>query len=193
MPRAELDDQELARLMGAAQRGDAAAYTQLLDAITGRVRRIVAHRRGFVGHAEVEDIVQDVLLSLHAVRATYDPTRPFGPWLMAIVRHRLADAARRYARHGAREVSFDDPDVTFVEPSTKSGTESWGDSEVLESAIRQLPRGQREAIELVKLQELSLKEASKATGTSVGALKVATHRAVSALRRKLAGHHGDSN
>jgi RNA polymerase sigma-70 factor (ECF subfamily) len=57
--------------------------------------------------------------------------------------------------------------------------------EALHHAIRALPAGQRQAIELLKLQEMSLKEASVATGTSVGALKVATHRAIVSLRRML--------
>jgi DNA-directed RNA polymerase specialized sigma24 family protein len=48
-----------------------------------------------------------------------------------------------------------------------------------------VPAGQREAIELLKLRELSLKEAAAASGTTVGALKVATHRAMIALRRVL--------
>jgi RNA polymerase sigma-70 factor (ECF subfamily) len=52
--------------------------------------------------------------------------------------------------------------------------------------VRALPEGQREAIELLKLEELSLKEAAAVSGTSVGALKVATHRALRALRRTLA-------
>ena len=36
-----------------------------------------------------------------------------------------------------------------------------------------------------KLRELSLKEASAATGLSIGALKLATHRAMASLRRTL--------
>jgi len=48
-----------------------------------------------------------------------------------------------------------------------------------------LPPGQRQAVELLKLRELSLKEASALTGLSIGALKLATHRAMVSLRRTL--------
>ena len=58
---------------------------------------------------------------------------------------------------------------------------------MLKDAVGALPPGQRQAIELLKLRELSLKEAAAATGVSSGALKVATHRAMTALRRILAG------
>jgi RNA polymerase sigma factor (sigma-70 family) len=181
----DTNEARLAALMESAQGGDADAYTALMQELARRVRRIVQHRRAFLGHADVEDLVQDVLLSVHAVRATYDATRPFIPWLLAITRNRLADAARRYARHGAREVVVEDLDVTFFGESTNTMTTTYGDPDTLKEAIAELPAGQRSAIELLKLKEMSLKEAAAASGTSVGALKVATHRAMDALRRKL--------
>jgi RNA polymerase sigma-70 factor (ECF subfamily) len=180
-------DDQLGALMRAAQDGDADAYLALLHAITPRIRRIVARQRAFAGADVVEDLVQDVLLSVHSVRATYDPARPFVPWLLAIVRHRLADGARRYARTAAREVHVEDLDVTFAEPAANPDQDSSAAAEALQQAVRSLPAGQRQAIQLLKLQELSLKEAAAASGTSVGALKVATHRAMAALRKALGG------
>ena len=173
--------------MRAAQAGDGEAYLELLRTITPRVRRIVARQRGFAGAADVEDLVQDVLLSVHAVRATYDPGRPFMPWLLAIVRNRLVDGARRYGRSAAREVQFDEDDVTFSIPAANPDQETSSDVDALHGVIRSLPAGQRQAIELLKLQEMSLKEAAAASGSSVGALKVATHRAMAALRRAMGG------
>ena len=178
-------DEDLAHLMGAAQAGDPDAYLQLLRRITPRIRQIVGRRRGFAGKEDVEDLVQEILLSLHAVRATYDPAHPFMPWLLAIARNRLADGARRYARQAAHEVRSEHPAVTFADTAANNDLEGFGDREALAHAIRSLPRGQREAIELLKLKELSLKEAAAATGLSIGALKVATHRAMTALRRRL--------
>jgi RNA polymerase sigma-70 factor (ECF subfamily) len=176
---------QLGRLMQAAQSGDSVAYVKLLHELTPRIRRVVARQRGFAGTEAVEDLVQDVLLSLHAVRATYDPSRPFMPWVLAIVRNRLVDGARRYARTAGREVRVDAADVTFSEPATNLNQEDPADVEALRRAMRTLPDGQRQAIELLKLQELSLKEAAALSGSTVGALKVATHRAMVALRKAL--------
>ena len=134
---------------------------------------------------DIEDIVQEVLLSLHAVRATYDPQRPFMPWLVAITRNRLADGARRYARRRAQEVQVEQLPVTFSEEKMNIGVEVYGDPEALKQAIRALPPGQREAVEMLKLREMSLKEAAAASGTSVGALRVSVHRAIAALRKAL--------
>lgn len=181
----DLLDEQLRLLMRAAQHGDADAYRALLTAVTPRIRRVVRARRGFLGAADTEDLVQDVLLSVHTVLATYDPSRPFMPWLLAIVRNRLVDAARRYGRQQAHEMPVDDLQVTFGQIATNTTDEGIGDVEALEQAIRALPTGQRQAIQLLKLQEMSLKEAGAATGTSVTALKVATHRAIVSLRRIL--------
>lgn len=178
-------DARLAELMTAAQSGDREAYERLLETIAPMLRRLVERHRGFLGRADVEDLVQDVLLSLHAVRATYDPTRPFIPWLLAIARHRLADGARRYARTSAHEMAVDDLDVTFAAEVTNPLDDHYGDAGALRHAIDALPSGQRQAIELLKLQEMSLKDAAAVSGISVGALKVATHRAIATLRRLL--------
>jgi RNA polymerase sigma-70 factor (ECF subfamily) len=185
MAEPETNEERLAALMRSAQGGDSNAYAALMLELAVRVRQIVRHRRAFLELADVEDLVQDVLLSVHAVRATYDATRPFIPWLLAITRNRLADGARKYARHGAYEIAVDDLDVTFSSERTNTMTTTYGDPDALRQAIADLPAGQRTAIELLKLREMSLKEAAAASGTSVGALKVATHRAMDALRRKL--------
>lgn len=176
-------------LMQAAQAGDARAYGQLLREITPRLRQIVRRQRQFLPPEDIEDLVQDVLISLHAVRATYDPRRPFWPWLIAIARNRLADSARRYARQMAHEVKvdlqIDELPVTFSDDGSNMDTEAYRDPEALRQAIQELSPGQREAIEMLKLREMSLKEAAAASGTSVGALKVSVHRAVAALRKAL--------
>jgi len=79
----------------------------------------------------------------------------------------------------------EDLEVTFAGISANTEEDSPGDLEALAAAIRRLPAGQRRAVELLKMQQLTLKEASAVTGTNVGALKVATHRAMQSLRRML--------
>jgi RNA polymerase sigma factor (sigma-70 family) len=183
--KGQLDDHALATLMRAAQGGNTQAYVLLLKEITPRLRQIVRAQRRFLKIADIEDLVQDVLLSVHAVRATYDPRRPFMPWLMAITRHRLADAARRHTRRAAHEVQVENVPVTFSDDGANIDNDGYRDPEALRHAIRALPPGQRDAIELLKLREMSLKEAAAARGTSIGALKVSVHRAMATLRKAL--------
>jgi len=58
-------------------------------------------------------------------------------------------------------------------------------ADCLGRAITRLPCQQREAVELLRLRELSLAEAAQATGRSVAALKVNVHRALRALQLQL--------
>jgi RNA polymerase sigma factor (sigma-70 family) len=172
-------------MMKAAQAGDGHAYSKLLSEITPRLRRIIQRKRAFQNLQDIEDLVQEVLLSLHSVRATYDPQRPFFPWLLAIVRNRLADGARRYARTSRNEVLVDELPVTFADEYANIEKDLYRDPDQLKQAIEKLPPGQRQAIEMLKLKEMSLKEVSSQTGISIASLKVSVHRGVTALRRSL--------
>ena len=178
-------EQPLDVLMRAAQAGDAQAYVLLLKEITPRLRRFIRRQRSSVRPEDLEDLLQDILLSLHSVRATYNPALPFIPWLMAIARNRLVDGARRYRRSGMMEVQVEEFPVTFSSNETNIEADAYRDPEALRQAVRQLPAGQRNAIELTKLREMSLREAAATSGMSVAALKVSVHRAMGSLRKAL--------
>jgi RNA polymerase sigma factor (sigma-70 family) len=172
-------------LMQRVQEGQSSAYAELLTEITPLLRREIRRRRRFLQPQDIEDLVQEVLLSLHAVRATYDPARPFLPWLMAIAHNRMVDSVRKQVRRSANEVTVEELPETFSDDATNVPGEAYGDAEALRQAMQSLPHGQRTAIELVKMREMSLKEASAASGMSVPALKVAVHRGIGALRKAL--------
>lgn len=176
--------QELARLMAAAQDGDQRAYATLLQAVTPYLR--AQARRYIRSTADVEDVVQEILLTIHRVRHTYDPERPFLPWLVAIARRRIVDRLRGQGRRDAREIVIAPDDETFTGAAANTPEEE-PDHERLHAAVAALPPGQRLAVELLKFKDLSLKEASDVSGMSVGSLKVAAHRAYKTLRAALTG------
>ena len=140
---------------------------------------------------DAEDAVQDILLTVHAIRQTYDPTRPFGPWLVTIANRRLVDRLRRQGRLRSRESALTTEHETFPARQANIDDEV-SDRRELEAVLGNLPPGQQQAIRLLKLKEMSLKEAAAATGISVTALKVATHRALKNLRKMLSNRSEDS-
>ena len=183
-PDLETADTDLrwSRLMATAQDGDREAYRRLLGEIVPFVRAVVARQHRMPDRAE--DVVQDVLLTLHRVRHTYDPGRSFKHWLAMIARRRSIDALRRRHRHEIVEVADDAAYETFADPAAKRVIEAFGATEELTEAIVALSPPQREAIELLKLREMSLAEASAASGSSVTALKVKVHRDIKTLRER---------
>ena len=171
--------------MRVAQQGDRERYGALLTAVIQPLRRAARARWPRADAAAIEDAVQETLLALHTSRHLYDPARPFMPFLFGIMRFRGADVMRRNRRSGARETSIDDVPETSDALMTNSDQHKGLEADALRAAIARLPDGQRRAIEMTKLEELSLEEASTVTGMSVAALKVATHRGVQALRKLL--------
>ncbi|MEP3050622.1 MAG: sigma-70 family RNA polymerase sigma factor [Erythrobacter sp.] len=166
------DENTLARLMGAAQEGDKAAYNVLLSEAGLWLERYFRRR---VPPHQLDDLVQDVLLAIHAKRATYDPSRPFLPWLAAIARYRWVDHLRKVYKHESKEIEDDDAIEDSGEEVTLARVS-------LERLFGHLSEKQATAIELVKIEGLSIREASERTGQSESLVKVNIHRGL----RKLA-------
>jgi len=182
-------DRRRAHWMQAAQAGDRRAYAALLGDCVPVIRQ-VARRQG-VAADRIDDVVQEALLTIHRARHTYDPLRSFTAWLTAIAARRAIDALRRCGRQARHEVhgpiayaGYPDPDAG---PALR--LERKDRAQGLHAAVAALPAGQREAVELLALQERSLAQAAASTGRSKGALSVNLHRALKSLRTRL--HRAD--
>jgi RNA polymerase sigma-70 factor (ECF subfamily) len=172
-----------AALMRAAQQGDNRAYDRLLRAILPELRGFA--RRRLSSPAEAEDAVQDTLLAIHTLRHTFDPDRPFRPWLLAIARRRVIDRLRRSEPRRRREVMLDDTLAHEGALEIRAEGEHAVMAAELRQAIAALPPVQRAALTMAKLHDAPLADIARATGRSVAALKVATHRGIASLRRRL--------
>lgn len=180
-------DERLCGLMRAAQGGDRRAYAVLLRDCEPIIRRSAA--RAGVSGDRMEDVVQETLLTLHNARQTYDSSRSFTAWLTVIAQRRGIDALRRTGRNDRREVHAPLAYEQHVDPAADSarGWEDTGRAKDMKDAIAGLSPSQREAVEHLALREQSLAEASLETGKTTGALKVNLHRALKALKGRLAG------
>ena len=165
-----------------AQDGDQIAYARLLKAVVPVIRGM-ARRKIYQDDAVVEDVVQDVLLTVHRVRHTYDPERPFLPWLAAIVSARAIDALRARGRRQSWEVS--DEEAMFAHPdgAIAEASDTLATHQQLDSLLSLLPDRQRRMVEMVHLRELSLAEAATASSMTLSAVKSLLHRAFTTLRR----------
>jgi len=157
-------------LMIATQRGDASAYRRLLSEAAIWLRRYFARR---LPGAMVDDAVQETLIAIHEKRHTYDPSRAFGAWLAAIARYKWIDALRSL-KAKPTEMLADD---IAVPNDDEAITSVWS----LERLLDTLKPAQSRVIRLVKLQGLSIEEASKATGQSAALVKVNIHRGLKRL------------
>lgn len=164
------DDATMARLMTLSQAGDRQAYATLLAECQKWLKRFYARR--IVPH-QIDDLVQDTLLSLHQKIASYDPARPFLPWLAAIARYRWVDQLRKVYR--ADETDFDE---SFAAENSEPAIVA---RISLDRMFSYLPPAQARVIELVKIKGLTISEASHASGQSESLVKVNIHRGLKKL------------
>ncbi|MBM9595970.1 sigma-70 family RNA polymerase sigma factor [Roseitranquillus sediminis] len=180
------EDARLAGLLRRGRDGDRVAYHAFLTDLSVRLRRqMCASARG-LGGADVEDLVQEILLSVHASRVTWDASRPVLPWIAAIARYRLADALRRRGRAGRL---FDEMALlleTFDMSAANSTSEELVNSMSMIRAMDELSATERRAFTLVRLRGHSSAEAARLSGSTVAAVKVAVHRAARKLQALVA-------
>lgn len=161
--------------------GDAIAYAQLLETLSKIIRNYLYGRIN--RESDIEDIVQETLLSIHKARHTYDWTRPLKPWVLAIANYRMNDFLRKYYRVQKKEVvDYDTIANVFAEEDV---TEQRADTEQLQNALNQLPEKQRRIVTLMKVQGYSAKEVAKEMNMSVSAVKVSAHRSYKKLKEYL--------
>jgi len=170
-------------LMAAAQCGDARAYDRLLREILPLLRAVA--RRRLNNPADVEEAVQDTLLTVHQLRHTYEPGRALRPWLQVICERRCVDRIRWRHRHARDELPISEAEECIAAPATRDNGPGQVMGAELRSLVATLPAAQRVALTLTRFEELSLAEASRRSGFSVGSLKIACWRGVRTLRQRL--------
>lgn len=163
--------------MRRAIQGDEAAYRLFLTAVTPHLRGMALRRCGQFGApaSEAEDVVQEVLLAVHLKRGTWDPARPLGPWLSAIVRNKLIDSLRRRGRQA--DVPVEDVIETMAAEDTGAATDRLD----AERVLGRLRDPQRDIVRSISLEGRGVRETAERLRMSDGAVRVALHRALKAL------------
>lgn len=160
--------------------GDQRAYAQLLHESARLLRPFLSHRLRVA--SEVDDVLQEILLSVHKARHTYDGQRPYKPWLYAIAKFRLLDYLRaHYADPFRHALDFDELEEYLPDDVTESAISY----ESIRAEVEQLPEKQATILRLIHRDGYTAKEVAEKIGMNESAVKVAAHRAYKVLRKKL--------
>lgn len=169
------DEQRWAAWMVKAHRGDQQAYRALLSELAATIETYLRARFGAIDG--LEDCVQECLLAIHKARHTYNPSRPFRPWMFTIARHRTIDVLRQsrdYRRGGEISLLEDGSDPHELQRRLDG-------VKVLEN----LTPDHREAIALTHYAGCTTAEAANWLGISEPALKARLRRGLLAIRKIL--------
>lgn len=170
-------EQEWASLMRAALDGDEQAYRRFLTDVTPHLRSMAGRRCAQYGvpAAEAEDVLQEVLISIHLKRGTWDTNRPIGPWISTIVRNKLIDILRR------RGNRIDVPIEDIIETTAAAETPSGLDAMDVERMIGRLRPPQDEIVRSISLNGASVRDTAGRLKMTEVAVRVALHRALKTL------------
>ena len=178
--KTQRDEATLAVFMHKAKAGDKDSYKQFLTAVTPLIRGIIRGNAGGLGQDQQEDIVQDVLMAVHAKRHSWDSARPIRPWLFAITRYKVVDAFRQYGK--AQHVDIDDYTETLVMADTDD------DNQIdVRRCIARLKGKQRQIVEAIVLDGKSHDDVARELGMRANAVRVNFHRGVATLRKQNSG------
>jgi len=163
--------------MRAAMIGDAGAYRQFLVSVAPHVRAVARSRCRSLGtpEGEVEDIVQEVLLTIHLKRGTWDRSRPIGPWVAAITRNKLIDILRQRGRHITVPIEDVMDSLKAEDPTPELSTRD------IDTLLGHLKPQQREIVRSISLNGSGIRETADRLQMTEGAVRVTLHRALKAL------------
>lgn len=175
----ELSKDELWQALAAeAQSGDKRAYATLLHDISPFIKSVIA---GSLSNKDwVDDITQDVLISVHKSLNSYSPERPFKPWLKAIIQFRRTDLLRKHYKEKRTKESAKENTAIFSQNVTFQDTS--GELKDIEKAMDTLPDKQKIIFRMMKIEGYSAKEVAREMDMSVSAVKVAAHRTTNKLK-----------
>jgi RNA polymerase sigma-70 factor (ECF subfamily) len=155
--------------------GDAAAYEALLTELSKLLRAYFVRRQA----ADPEDLVQETLLAIHQKRGAYRRSEPLTPWVFAIARYKLF---KHYRAAGRAATATLDEAAAVGDPRNPDEGAVRLD---LRRLLSLLPDRQQRLVAAIKLMGFSVSEAARVEGMSDGAAKVAAHRGLQALARRV--------
>jgi RNA polymerase sigma-70 factor, ECF subfamily len=168
----------LTNMLLAGLAGDGGAYAAFLSQISPMLRRVIGRK---IPMADVEDVLQEVLISIHKARHTYDGNRPLMPWVMAITSFRVTDALRKtYSDRRHSQV-----DIADYENVLEDVTQTPDENESINEMLDGVGERERKILSLMHMEGYTANEVGGQLGMKESAVKVAAHRAIKKIRERM--------
>jgi RNA polymerase sigma-70 factor (ECF subfamily) len=165
------------------RRGEVEAFGELIQRYQKTVFNVCYRMLG--ERREAEDLTQETLIRAYKKIDTFDPSRPFGPWIRRVAANMCLNHLQRQKPdpivlneewHGADSSRYATPEMLAERAESSQG---------IRAAILKLPAHYRAVIELRHYQELSYQEISEALGIPLSDVKSHLHRARRILAKRL--------
>jgi RNA polymerase sigma factor (sigma-70 family) len=175
---------EETELIARARRGDAAAYTTLVEEY-----QTIAFRTAYMitgSAADAEEAAQEAFLKAHAALPRFRAEAPFRPWLLTIV----ANEARNRRRSARRRAELtlraaEEPHSGGAAPSPEAALLASEQRRTLLAAVNDLSDDERLVITCRYFLDLSEEETAAVIGRPKGTVKSRSSRALARLRDRM--------
>lgn len=169
-----------------AGEGDQAAFTRLVEAYQTPVYNLAYRMLGNM--VEAEDAAQETFIRAYRRLDTYDPSRKFSSWLLAIASHYCVDVLRRRRMN---YLSFDElpPMVELSMPRTTQPEQvvvSQQQADAVQKLLDTLPASYRTPVILRYWYDMSYREIAETMGVTESTIKTRLHRARAKLAKQAA-------
>lgn len=159
--------------------GNVKAYNQFLHQVKPLLRAVINKR---ISSNDSEDTLQEILISIHKARHTYDGKRPLIPWLYAIAQFRIIDSLRKiYSPLHSQTVHIDNFEEILACDVTKTAYQT----ELLDETLSQIPVREQNILTMMHIEGYTVKEISQKLLLNESTIKVSVHRTIKKLREKI--------
>jgi len=174
-----LSEHDMAETLRAGLAGDKTAYTEFYRQLAPVLASMVGAMAPAASQADQDDMVQDILLAIHAKRHTWTSTRPILPWVYAIARYRLIDRVRALKRHADRHAELD---LNRIDEAIAAMIDQAETRMDLEKGISRIGGVTGRVMTFIGLDGKSIRETSDKVGISENAVRLRFHRGIRKLR-----------
>ena len=180
MPDALSDSDEV--LAARVQHNDHAAFAALMQRYTRKLLRYGA--RLLPHESNLDDIVQDIFITVYRNIQDFDATRQFSPWIYRIAHNAFVDAIRRKHKEPLSFFDFDRmiPHPVYHDPVPQEKE----DAELrvlLEKGLQNLTPAYREIIDLYYFENFSYRQIADILHVPIGTVGIRLARARAALKK----------
>ncbi len=168
--------QILKELMKSAIAGNQSSYQEFLLQTSKLLRSFISKR---INQSDVEDVLQEILISIHKSRHTYDCERPIIPWLMSIANFRINDHLRKHYLEMRHKTSNIDDFIEILADVTNEQSSN----ELINDIFADLDSKQKKILTMMYIEGYTAKEVGRTINMNESAVKVAAHRAVKKIKQ----------
>jgi RNA polymerase sigma-70 factor (ECF subfamily) len=158
-----------------AQRGDAEAFTCLLEAYQRPVFNLCYRMLG--NAQDAEDAAQETFLRAYQYLKRYDNSRPFSTWLLSIAAHYAIDQIRKRKMQIVSVEELPVPDLPEPSPGMELNLSKKEEQQRIKAVIGVLDAADRAAVVMYYWYDFSYEEICQALSLSTSALNSRLHRA----------------